>query len=287
MTQLALPVSPALTLLTVFLPVLAAANAFGLPHLVKRAKVAASASWRLLLPIALQVLQLVLATVLATLSASDASPSATRGCMLETQWKRFWTGHDATRIRAIQDALSCCGFRTVKDMAWPFPRGSPGSGGPGSGGGDCAKQFDRILACRVPWENAMQSSVGAGFGVAVTVAVLQFVSIVMMRSFAGARFQDNAWGRVFERSFAQQRAGGDDQDGDDGYEGNGGGLARRDAGTRRPLLRELPQEVDADDDADDGYGRVEREANPEGNAHGDGGYGTTGTGRQNNPWEVR
>jgi hypothetical protein len=39
-------------------------------------------------------------------------------CLLSQKWLSFWKSHDAAAIRAIQDALTCCGFRSTSDMAW-------------------------------------------------------------------------------------------------------------------------------------------------------------------------
>lgn len=42
---------------------------------------------------------------------------------------------DAQGIRAIQEALKCCGFGSTKDMAWPFP-------GQGRGAGECVARAE-------------------------------------------------------------------------------------------------------------------------------------------------
>lgn len=43
---------------------------------------------------------------------------------------------DGEGIKAIQDALGCCGFASTRDMAWPFP-------GRGRGADACEVRFDR------------------------------------------------------------------------------------------------------------------------------------------------
>lgn len=42
---------------------------------------------------------------------------------------------DGEGIKGIQDALSCCGFASTRDMAWPFP-------GQGRGADACVARFD-------------------------------------------------------------------------------------------------------------------------------------------------
>lgn len=42
---------------------------------------------------------------------------------------------DGEGIRAVQDALGCCGFGSTRDMAWPFP-------GQGRGAGECVARYD-------------------------------------------------------------------------------------------------------------------------------------------------
>jgi len=42
---------------------------------------------------------------------------------------------DSQGIRAIQEALQCCGFGSTKDMAWPFP-------GQGRGAGECVARAE-------------------------------------------------------------------------------------------------------------------------------------------------
>jgi hypothetical protein len=42
---------------------------------------------------------------------------------------------DSQGIRAIQEALKCCGFGSTKDMAWPFP-------GQGRGAGECVARAE-------------------------------------------------------------------------------------------------------------------------------------------------
>ncbi|KAK1754418.1 hypothetical protein QBC47DRAFT_461517 [Echria macrotheca] len=196
-TRLSLPIPTAVLSLTIALPILGAILTAALPSICR--SIAKSPTRNLLgqlTPLLLQSAQLVFTTVLATLLASDAIPSPVRDCLLETKWKKFWTEHDSEAIRAIQDALGCCGFRSVKDMAWPFPRGQPGA--PGSGPATCAARYGRTLACRVPWREAMASTAWWDFGVAIGVAVLQIVGWILINKF-GDRVRESTLWKVVER----------------------------------------------------------------------------------------
>ncbi|KAK3320551.1 hypothetical protein B0T19DRAFT_242964 [Cercophora scortea] len=218
-TTLSLPLSPALTILAILLPLIAVANALYFPYLLRRAK--STSAFQRLFPIALQVLQLLLSTVLATLFSTDVLPSAVHECLLETKWRGFWTAHDGDSIRAIQDTFNCCGFRSVKDMAWPFPGGAPGEG---PAHADCATKFGRTASCKAPWEQAFQGGAGAELGVVLAVAVLQFASLVFMKSFGA--YRETAWYRFLQRAFTQ---GG-------GGRGGSGETGEEEGGVTRPLL---------------------------------------------------
>lgn len=138
-------------------------------------------------------MQLIVTTAIASFLASDASPSPVRDCLLEGKWKKLWTDHDGETIRAIQDALGCCGFRSVKDMAWPFPRGRPGEGGE-----TCAVKYGRTLACREPWQQAMGSAAGGDLAVVICVGLLQILGWLLMKTF-GDRMRDSVLWRIVER----------------------------------------------------------------------------------------
>lgn len=174
---LSLPLAPALTFLTIFLPLLAAANIFALPQLTRRTKRGPSRSpnnssssssnttflLHLVSPTALQVLQALATTVLATLYATHLAPSESRECELATRWQHLFRAKDVRAVRTVQDALQCCGFRSVRDMAWPFPPTDV----------PCAARFDRALACRGPWGEALRRGAGVELGVVLAVGVLQ------------------------------------------------------------------------------------------------------------------
>ncbi|KAG8410260.1 hypothetical protein J3458_017975 [Metarhizium acridum] len=172
-TSLSLPISPALTIITLLLPLAAAANAFSYPRLAR------SHSRLNLLAQALQVGQAILTTVLATLLFSNILPSAARDCLLSTLWQRFFSSHDARSIRRIQDALNCCGFNTVRDRAWPFPNQHTAQ--------QCAETYGRDTACIQPWRTALQRNAGVSFGIVLFIGIFQIASFFPWPSFTLAR----------------------------------------------------------------------------------------------------
>lgn len=99
----------------------------------------------------LTALFLIYETVLATLSGTHIAPIGGLWCPLHDRWQSLYKNKDGRHIRAIQDALECCGFASMKDMAWPFP----GQGRNGGGGAEmCSVRFEeRTRACLEPWRN--------------------------------------------------------------------------------------------------------------------------------------
>lgn len=138
----------------------------------------------------------------------------------------MWMEHDADAIRAIQDALGCCGFRSVKDMAWPFPRGKSGEEA-----GTCAKKFEREVACREPWQKAMAAAAGGDFGVLVGALVLQGLPWLLVKLLGRDGFRGvlKVLGRLFGRSDHEEPQEervrpllGDVEDAEEGRVGYGG-----------------------------------------------------------------
>ncbi|KAL1884094.1 hypothetical protein Daus18300_000205 [Diaporthe australafricana] len=165
----------------------AAANAFALPYVIRARSRSSKQLWaKLAHPAITQGLQGILAVIMATLYTTYIAPGVPRDCGLAKKWQRLFQVKDAQSVKAIQDAFECCGFRSVKDMAWPFLPTEV----------TCAQRFDRQLPCEVPWTSAMQTSAGVELGIVVVVAVLQIASLVFPQQFAG-RFQESSWRRFF------------------------------------------------------------------------------------------
>lgn len=161
---LSLPLSPVLTFLTILLPMAAAANALALPYVIRAGSPSPNRLWaKLAHPAITQGLQGILAVVMATFYTTYIAPGVPRDCGLSSKWQRLFQVKDAQSIKAIQDAFECCGFRSVKDMAWPFLPTEV----------TCAQRFDRELPCQGPWTSALQTSAGVELGIVVVVAVLQ------------------------------------------------------------------------------------------------------------------
>ncbi|CAK7216736.1 hypothetical protein SCUCBS95973_002907 [Sporothrix curviconia] len=189
-TTLSLPLSPALTILAILLPVFSFANAFALPALLtgpahqRRRTLLVSNLLQ-----ALQLLQLVLSVVLATFFFATAAPSTVRNCLLSTTWQRLFASKNAAAIRHIQDTLDCCGFNSVRDRAWPFAEDLRGGGGV-----PCAERFGRQVACGGRWADRLQRVAGLEGGVSVTITVLQIAMFLLVR-WATAR-QQSRWPRL-------------------------------------------------------------------------------------------
>ena len=100
------------------------------------------------------------ALLLTLASTAVSDPSLT--CGLERRWRQFFMAKDEITIRAIQDTLMCCGFRTVKDQAWPFPA-------KGVSAGACTERFGRERACEGLWtaegRAVLWMVVGVGAGI--------------------------------------------------------------------------------------------------------------------------
>lgn len=184
-TQLSLPTAP-LTVPTVILPFLALANALYTQRVStarRRRRLAnnkpgtstAGADRPFLTAIYLQVAQSLLAAVLTALLAGSSTVTP---CLLETAWKRMFSAHDEGSVRRIQDRLSCCGFNSPRDRAWPFPHGRPEKGDDPAG--RCREVLGRDTACREPWAAATRWSLGVELGIVLVVTSFQFVSALML-----------------------------------------------------------------------------------------------------------
>lgn len=137
----------------------------------------------------------------------------------------------------MQDALACCGLRSTRDMAWPFPRGrTPGEGG-APGPATCQVQFGRTRSCLAPWENALQQVLGVEVVVVLCVGVVQ-VLVVVLAGFLAGEEGSGGLGRVVG---GMSRALG---------WGRVGSGSEADAESRRPFLAAAP---------DEGGGRVDEE----------------------------
>lgn len=111
---------------------------------------------------------LLLNTILLTLSADRLSSSSFQSCSLHEQWLRLFQAKDVRAIRQIQDSMECCGFRTSRDMAWPFPDHENKSRA-------CEVAFGRTVGCEGPWTVEAKKLLGMMFAIG-SVGVVCVVS---------------------------------------------------------------------------------------------------------------
>lgn len=166
--HLSLPISSAVTVLTVVLPVAAFINAFVYPNLLRNSATAAADRdwWQRAGPVVLQGLQAVFTTALATVLAEGFVPSAALDCVLAGEWEDLYAARDGESIRFVQDTLRCCGYAGVDDRAFPFVEA-------GGSNETCAEVYGRERSCKAPWRAAMETHSGIAFGVVIAVGLMQ------------------------------------------------------------------------------------------------------------------
>ena len=87
---------------------------------------------------------LVYESVLATLAGAHVSPPGSLTCALRETWKDLFKRKEGQCIERIQNAFTCCGFMTTKDMAYPFPDSTHDADA-------CLIRYERDQACFEPW----------------------------------------------------------------------------------------------------------------------------------------
>ncbi len=105
-------------------------------------------------------------TVVGTLALTHIVPPDALVCNLEKRWRKLAAAEDGDAIRAIQDSFKCCGFRTLRDFA--FPWGQPSN---------CPEVFKYTKSCMKDWRKAEQINAG----LLLLVAVIVFILKVCMR----------------------------------------------------------------------------------------------------------
>ncbi|PGH17724.1 hypothetical protein AJ80_04732 [Polytolypa hystricis UAMH7299] len=137
----------------------------------------------------------ILNTILLTLSTTHlTTPTPLQSCALRETWLSLYRAKDERAIRRIQDGLECCGFRSSRDMAWPFPDNAHGSNA-------CEVAFGRRVGCEDAW-GAEGRRVLVGLVVVGSLGVVcvilshpsfwQLRALVFQRSATGAARQGNA-----------------------------------------------------------------------------------------------
>lgn len=180
---LSLPIPKALALFTVVLPFVTGISTQSLNNLIRKSS--KNDRHQLTLPlIGIIGFQLIYETVVATLALTHILPPSSLVCGLNDNWQRFFNAKDADSIRAIQDKLKCCGFRTVKDRAFPF--GTPST---------CARDFGRQQSCADPWRGAEQVTAGLLLLVAVLVFILKVLAVISLLT--RASWTRSPWAQPF------------------------------------------------------------------------------------------
>ncbi|KAM7203952.1 hypothetical protein V8F33_001923 [Rhypophila sp. PSN 637] len=322
-SSLFLPVSSTLTVLAILLPVLSLCNTIYYHQSSSSSSSAQSSplslpppgngpssssslttptpTKKITLPGTLQFTQaaltiFLLATFFSISTSGEAGPLTE--CLLSSKWKSLWTTHNAEAIRKIQDQLVCCGFRSVKDMAWPFPSGNPEDGKKKHV--DCVARYGRHESCMTKWEGELNSLVGGEMGVLVFTGFVQFLGWY----FAGrvnkpgsnsggiGEILKGIWrsvvvrlGQHGERRHADDWGTEDATDTGRGRDINGGRGGRGGRGSRLLVSGgEVERLVEVDDDDEStGEREIDRDVESGRNGYGTAGTGT-GTGTQGNVW---
>ncbi|KAJ8070698.1 hypothetical protein OCU04_001069 [Sclerotinia nivalis] len=191
---LSLPISQALALFTIVLPLVTGISTQGAIGLIQRAN--KKEQNQLTLPlIAVIGFQLIYETVVATLALTHMIQPNSLHCGLEDKWQKFFSAKNEGKIKAIQDALNCCGLHSVFDKAWPFRKDVHG---PGS----CVDLTNRSQSCFGTWRQAEQINAGLLLIVAIVIFIIKVTSIINLLT-------NSFWRRSYWSRPIQSIMGGD------------------------------------------------------------------------------
>lgn len=166
---LSLPISQALGLFTVVLPLSTGISTQGAYGLIQRST---RENYQLTIPpIAVIGFQLIYETIIATLATTYILPPSALKCGLNQRWQLLFAQKNWNAIRAIQDAFDCCGLNSVVDRAFPFVPG---------GRSNCTEVFGRRKSCFADWKKAEQTNAGLFLLVAFVVFLIKVVSILSL-----------------------------------------------------------------------------------------------------------
>ena len=116
-----------------------------------------------LLPSTLTILGLLIyITVVATLSGTHVSPAGGLNCALRETWQAMFSKKQGGKMKRIQEAFDCCGFRNVRDMPFPIP-------GHGNTVDTCSQRYDRQIGCEGAWRDKERTVAGLMIAIAVGV----------------------------------------------------------------------------------------------------------------------
>lgn len=165
---LSLPIPQAISLLTVLLPLFIGLSTRFIQLLLhpKTSPITRSPARPTLAILGILALQLIYETVLVTLLFTYGLPSELVTCGLERQWKHLYSSKNERRIRTVQDAFQCCGFRVSRDMPFPFPSKTVDVG-------ECKRRLGSDKSCEASWRGAEQRNAGLLLLVALVVFILK------------------------------------------------------------------------------------------------------------------
>ncbi|KAM3071538.1 hypothetical protein ACMFMG_009418 [Clarireedia jacksonii] len=167
---LSLPISQALALFTIVLPLVTGISTRGVRGLLQRRN--SNEQNELTLPlIAVIGFQLIYETVVATLALTYMIPPETLNCGLNEKWQKMFDDKNARSIRGVQDSLNCCGLHSVVDRAWPFLNNAHDKG-------SCVDITNRSKNCFGAWRQAEQINAGLLLLVAIIVFIAKVFSLI-------------------------------------------------------------------------------------------------------------
>ncbi|KAI5838836.1 hypothetical protein DFP73DRAFT_248013 [Morchella snyderi] len=169
--KLHVPITPGLAEAATLLP---AANFAAVRYITKKPRGAQSGrpQWDMKTGI-ISILLIVIDTVVMTQSLNNMPKSAI-ACPLERTWRAWFRAKDAVHIKAVQDALSCCGFNTYLDSAWPFPDKNTRPN-------QCSLQSKTHMSCYEPWSQKHQLSASVFMAVAAVTLLSKGIIFVAYR----------------------------------------------------------------------------------------------------------
>ncbi|KAF4631113.1 hypothetical protein G7Y89_g7022 [Cudoniella acicularis] len=183
---LSLPISQALALLTLVLPIIAGVSTQGVHVLVQRSS--RNKPFQLTVPlVAIVGFQLIYETIIATLALTYIAPQNTLKCHMDSRWQELYANKNENAVKAIQDSFNCCGFKTVTDRAYPFLNQVASS---------CAVHYKRNQSCFSAWSKAEQENAGLLLLVALLVFVTKATSLYAL---TGSSWRNSRWARQFKR----------------------------------------------------------------------------------------
>ncbi|KAF1950995.1 hypothetical protein CC80DRAFT_215145 [Byssothecium circinans] len=124
------------------------------------------------LVIVVNTLIFIYSTVVITLLGTHAAPSSGLDCGLREKWTGLYSHKNVARVKTIQDAFNCCGFKHSRDMAWPFPDKTHKVTA-------CEEAFGHTNGCLSPWKGEEQRVSGILMATVALVFLWQFAIIAI------------------------------------------------------------------------------------------------------------